>query len=164
MDIAISVRQPWAALIVLGIKDVENRTWPIPARYRGHRVSIHAGLQPDLCALEEPRQPIREAAAYMAATRGFDILEFERRAKCHPHVFELGGIVGRVTLDGCILSTSTSYWANLAENTWHWRLVGARPVPFIPCKGQLGFFHPATDSAPTKSTKPTKPKQASLLG
>jgi len=35
----ISIRQPWAALIVSGIKDVENRTWP--TRYRG-QLLIHA--------------------------------------------------------------------------------------------------------------------------
>jgi hypothetical protein len=35
----LSVRQPWASLIVNGFKDVENRTWP--TRYRG-RILVHA--------------------------------------------------------------------------------------------------------------------------
>lgn len=35
----ITVKQPWASLIVEGIKDVENRTWP--TKFRG-RVLIHA--------------------------------------------------------------------------------------------------------------------------
>jgi hypothetical protein len=35
----LSVRQPWAALIVSGHKDIENRTWS--TRYRGP-VLIHA--------------------------------------------------------------------------------------------------------------------------
>jgi ASCH domain len=39
---ALTVRQPWASLIVAGIKDVENR--PRPIRYRG-KLAIHAGLQ-----------------------------------------------------------------------------------------------------------------------
>ncbi len=38
---ALTVRQPWASLIMAGIKDVENRTWP--TSYRGPLV-IHAGL------------------------------------------------------------------------------------------------------------------------
>lgn len=29
---AISIRQPWASLIVLGIKDIENRSWPTSQR------------------------------------------------------------------------------------------------------------------------------------
>ena len=37
----LSVRQPWAWLIVHGYKDIENRTWP--TRHRGDTV-IHAGL------------------------------------------------------------------------------------------------------------------------
>ncbi len=37
---AITVYQPWADLIVRGIKDIENRSWP--TRFRG-RILIHAG-------------------------------------------------------------------------------------------------------------------------
>jgi hypothetical protein len=40
----LSIRQPWASLIVAGVKDVENRTWPM--RYRG-RVLIHSSLRAD---------------------------------------------------------------------------------------------------------------------
>ena len=39
---AISIKQPWASLIVHGIKDVENRTWKCPQKYIGQRVLIHA--------------------------------------------------------------------------------------------------------------------------
>lgn len=37
---AITIRQPWAALIVAGIKDIENRTWT--TKYRGPLL-IHVG-------------------------------------------------------------------------------------------------------------------------
>lgn len=40
---AITIKQPWASLIVHGIKDIENRTWPCPKKYIGQRVLIHAG-------------------------------------------------------------------------------------------------------------------------
>lgn len=40
---ALSVRQPWAALIVDGVKDVENRTWSTP--HRGP-LAIHAARTP----------------------------------------------------------------------------------------------------------------------
>lgn len=39
---ALSVRQPWAYLLCSGIKDVENRTWKLPEKYKGERVLIHA--------------------------------------------------------------------------------------------------------------------------
>jgi len=36
----VTIRQPWASLIVAGTKDVENRSWR--TNYRG-RLGIHAG-------------------------------------------------------------------------------------------------------------------------
>lgn len=41
---AITIKQPWASLIVVGIKDVENRTWK--TNFRG-RVLIHASAKAD---------------------------------------------------------------------------------------------------------------------
>ena len=41
---ALTVRQPWAGLIVAGVKDVENRSWP--TNYRG-RIFIHAAQAVD---------------------------------------------------------------------------------------------------------------------
>lgn len=38
----LSVKQPWNFLICSGIKDVENRTWKLPEKYKGERVLIHA--------------------------------------------------------------------------------------------------------------------------
>lgn len=40
----LAVRQPWASLLVLGHKPVENRTWSTP--FRG-RIAILASLSPD---------------------------------------------------------------------------------------------------------------------
>ena len=38
----LTVKQPWAYLLCAGIKDIENRTWKLPEKYRGERVLIHA--------------------------------------------------------------------------------------------------------------------------
>lgn len=40
--ITLSVKQPWAYLLCSGIKNIENRTWRIPEKYKGKRVLIHA--------------------------------------------------------------------------------------------------------------------------
>ena len=42
--LALTVRQPWASLIMAGIKDIENRSWR--TNYRG-QLFIHAGLTID---------------------------------------------------------------------------------------------------------------------
>ena len=39
---ALTIRQPWASLIALGVKTIETRSWP--TRYRGP-IAIHAGLR-----------------------------------------------------------------------------------------------------------------------
>ncbi|MCY4560236.1 MAG: ASCH domain-containing protein [Chloroflexi bacterium] len=40
---AITLHQPWASLIALGLKTVETRSWPAPARLVGQTVAVHAG-------------------------------------------------------------------------------------------------------------------------
>jgi hypothetical protein len=46
----LTVRQPWASLIVAGIKNVENRSWR--TKYRG-KLGIHAGSHVDWDALDD---------------------------------------------------------------------------------------------------------------
>ena len=43
---AITIKQPWASLIVHGIKDIENRTWSCPKKYLGQRLLIHSSGKP----------------------------------------------------------------------------------------------------------------------
>lgn len=41
----LTVKQPWATLIALCLKPVENRTWPPPAELlAGERFGVHAGV------------------------------------------------------------------------------------------------------------------------
>ena len=43
----MSVRQPWADMILFAGKNVENRTWRLPLRYVDQFVFLHAGLRHD---------------------------------------------------------------------------------------------------------------------
>lgn len=47
---ALSIRQPWASLIMAGIKPVENRDWS--TEFRGQLI-IHAGKQVDSLAQQQ---------------------------------------------------------------------------------------------------------------
>ena len=47
---AITIQQPWASLIMAGIKDVENRSWSTP--HRGP-LAIHAGKLIDQVGMRE---------------------------------------------------------------------------------------------------------------
>lgn len=116
---ALSVRQPWAWLIVNGVKDVENRT----RRYHFQgRVQIHAskGMTLDEYAV----------ANAIAEDQGVSLPEFDE--------LERGGIVGEVSITGNV-THSTSPWF---FGPFGLALKDAKPLPFQPCKGALGFFKP----------------------
>lgn len=117
---ALSVRQPWAWLIVNGYKDVENRS-----RRTKHRgpLLIHASL----------------------AKTDFDKLrsQVERRFGVSvPEVVERGGIVGIVDVVGCE-EHPRSKWR--APGHFGWILAHPRRLKFRACSGSLGFFTPQFD-------------------
>lgn len=87
--IAISIRQPWAHLILTRGKDVENRSWPLPANYLGQTILIHAGIA----------KPTEHPSAY-------HFLDLPR-----------GGIVGMVQITGCVRD-SLSDWAEPTMYHW----------------------------------------------
>lgn len=114
---ALSVQQPWAWLVAQGYKNVENRGWP--THHRGP-VLIHASKRPD------PRMADITAAIW------------ERFGILIPDTLEYGGIVGMATIIDCT-QCSDSPWF---RGPYGFILRDARPLPFTPCTGQLGFFDP----------------------
>ena len=40
---ALTLHQPWAQLMVWGLKNIETRSWPAPSNIIGQRIAIHAG-------------------------------------------------------------------------------------------------------------------------
>jgi hypothetical protein len=120
---ALSIRQPYAWLIVNGHKDIENRTWP--TNFRG-RVLIHAGVT----------YPKRDYADDAVAHRRYYGSYPEREDM-------IGGIVGVATIVDCV-SDSESKWFN---GPYGFVLADAKPLPFMPCKGALSFFDVPQDVA-----------------
>jgi ASCH domain len=107
----LSIRQPWASLIIYAGKTVENRTWR--TTYRGPLL-IHAGRR-------------RDPAGFSAIARmGIEI----------PELY-FGGIIGRVQLVD-IVEDSASEWAIAGQH--HWILEEPEPLPFTPSKGRLGLY------------------------
>lgn len=116
---ALSIRQPWAWLIINGGKDVENRDWP--TGFRG-RFLIHAG-----------KGMTRDE--YLG---GADLLaHIDRRIMLPPfEALDRGGIVGAAVLAGCV-GHSESPWF---FGRYGFELRDVMPLPFRPYKGALGFF------------------------
>lgn len=113
----LSIRQPWAWLIVNGYKDIENRKWPTLER---GQVSIHAGK---VMTHEEYLDAVR-----FCARLGVGVpME---------HTLERGGIVGFAYLCGCVKKSESRWFTG----PYGFKFRNAWPLPFQPCQGQLGFF------------------------
>lgn len=118
---ALSIRQPWAWLIIHGGKDIENRSWH--TKHRG-RFLVHA-------------------AKGMTGEEYADACNFcHRYGLPKPPRFDdlkqnwCGGIIGAVELvDSVDHSDSPWYMGERA-----FLLVDPKPLPFVPLKGRLNFF------------------------
>ena len=108
--LALSIKQPWSWLIINDHKDIENRSWP--TRFRGP-VLIHAGKQHD----GRPSE--------------WDWPSIQR-----PERFDYGGIIGVAEIVDCVTASDSEWFFG----QYGFVLRNARPVPFVPCRGQLGFF------------------------
>ena len=119
---AISIRQPWAWLIVNGWKNIENRMWR--TSYRGP-VLIHA-------AKGMTQDEYNACRLFMA---GF--CDPDRDIKLpHPVEFERGGIVGVATILDCVDDHESEWFCG----DWGFVLADAKPLPFYAFKGALSFF------------------------
>lgn len=121
--IALSIRQPWAWMIIHGGKDIENRDWRTTLR---GRILVHAakGMTRD-----EWSDAWDFASGSGAGPKALD-------AGVTLQSIERGGIVGSVEIIDCV-SESNSRWF---MGKYGFVLRNPRPLPFIPFKGRLGFF------------------------
>lgn len=71
---AITIRQPWASLIALGIKQVETRSWS--TKHRG-RIAIHAGLRDGFMAGQYGRGHSSDSNALWRLKNPCDLREGE---------------------------------------------------------------------------------------
>lgn len=110
----LSIRQPWAWLIANGLKDIENRDWS--TKFRGIFL-IHAGKKPDDISIQ-----------WLQEEFGVHI----------PSELPLGGIVGLSKITDCVSESSSEWFFGMYGFVLDTTV--SRPLPFVPCKGRLGFF------------------------
>lgn len=118
---ALSIRQPWAWLIVHGYKDIENRSWR--TKYRGP-VLIHASMG----MTRHQYLLVQAICEGMPSISRVTLPPFDE--------LERGGIVGIATITDCV-EESPSPWFFGPKG---FSLADAEPLPFVPMKGKLSFF------------------------
>ena len=117
---ALSVRQPWAELILSGAKNLELRTWS--TRYRG-TILIHASK-----TIEN---------------------EVILKAGLDPSILARGALVGVAEVRGCRifiredaenLRMKGAFFGEWIPELYAWELGAVRRITPIPCVGALGLF------------------------
>ncbi|MEM6484185.1 MAG: ASCH domain-containing protein [Pseudomonadota bacterium] len=129
---ALTIHQPWASLILLGIKRYENRTWR--TNYRGP-LAIHAGSS-------RASWDIAEADPAIAA----DLEQHGLNRQTAPH----GVILGAVWLADCIginLIPADAQSDPYASGPWCWVLASPTMLQkSLDCSGKLGLWTPQASS------------------
>ena len=147
---AITLHQPWATLIALGIKTVETRSWPAPERLLGQTVAVHAGKRvvrrPGECIERELRARLGEdwirtiptgavlATATLAGIAQVDYAGLIIGHAVHDVDTEMGCAVGagRTPIDP---------WGDFSAGRWLWFLDDVEALPEqIPAVGRQGFW------------------------
>ena len=147
---AITLHQPWATLIALGIKTVETRSWPAPERLLGQVIAIHAGKRvvrrPGECIERELRAHWIEdwsrtiptgavvATATLAGMARVEYVDPISGRAMHEAVTETGCAAGRGR-------TGIDPWGDFSAGRWLWFLdhVMALREP-VPAVGRQGFW------------------------
>jgi hypothetical protein len=124
---ALSLKQPWATLLVHGLKTIEVRRWPTARR---GAILIHAARVPD----ERPEVWAKVPAQLLPAAR------------------LLGGIIGEGELTSCIEYRSRDAFAadrdrHLNDASWFeepklfgFLFANLKALPFRPYSGWMRFF------------------------
>lgn len=130
---AISIKQPWAQLILKAGKDIENREWP--SRFRG-RIAIHASAKMH-------KNDLMDACDFMASwIPGFSHEIFQKEAKSYP----VGAVLGTVEIVDCVTESDSPWFVGTYGFVLQNPIIF--PVP-IPARGSLGIWEwqePHTES------------------
>ena len=116
---ALSIRQPWAWLIIHGGKDIENRS---RRTHKRGRILVHAaqGMTRDEYI----------AGDVMAAENGITLPAFDE--------LQRGGIIGSVEIVDCVQEHDSDWFFG----PFGYVVRDPHPLPFQPCRGHLSFFEP----------------------
>ncbi|KAK4755501.1 hypothetical protein SAY87_009258 [Trapa incisa] len=98
----LTMHQPWASLLVHGIKRIEGRSWPAPIR---GRLWIHAASKvPD----EETIKAMEEFYREIYAVNGITNLKF-------PQHYPVSRLIGCVEVVGCLRREELAAWDKMPE-------------------------------------------------
>ena len=136
----VSLWQPWASLIAVGIKSVETRSWPAPATILGCRIAIHAAKTNKGMWLAAQDKELWKVC--------LEALTFDERG------FLPSGVIVATALVEVSIPTERlkpDIFGNFSQGRFGWMLADIRPLDTpIPAKGAQGIFMASLDASNEK--------------
>jgi len=147
---ALSIRRPWAYMIIYGIpyavsvqnpngstslensgkvilKNIENRNWALPQGFSlPQRIYVHIGTR------EDPIEEVLNLFHKLGLPYGSAMMMYS-------NLLPRGAIIGEVTITEQVTESKNPWF------TGKYGFVLADPKPYedpVPCRGRLGFFEP----------------------
>jgi hypothetical protein len=118
---AISLWQPWASFIAIGVKQYETRHWRPPSRFIGQRIAIHAAKR----RLDK------------------DDVEWWHLVSKSDDLPPLGAYVCTAILRACLPADRVAWdeFGDYGDDRFAWYLTDVEPIdPAIPAVGHQGFW------------------------
>lgn len=139
---AITIKQPWATLIALGLKQFETRSWQ--TKHRGP-IAIHAGKSVDKEAYHDFANVLKAyeinsiqelptgaviALARLDECHRVTTIEFEEETNMPIVNFECGSLICGDEYD----------YGWYEKGRYAWQLSDVKPIDPVPVKGQLSLW------------------------
>lgn len=135
---ALTVRQPYADAIAWNQKPIENRTTPLPAKYIGVDVLLHAAKEPHASKLT-----VKDLAQIIGCQG------------CENWAGTRSAVLAVIRFKGFHLADASIHWCcrpwgqvPTAQHpkVWHWEITEViRLTEPVPASGALGFWTPDDD-------------------
>lgn len=155
----LSLKQPFAYLLASSIKNIENRSWKLPEKYKGERVLIHASANKKLNLLALTKEQYHRASLILTDRNKIPVIPCSQWAR--------SAIIGSVRFVDCVIN-HPSIWAEKTErfaineswpngrpesagkkgDIYNWVATDAVlfEKPILNVKGKLGFWdYPMTE-------------------
>lgn len=133
---AISLHQPWASFIAIGVKPYETRDWPPPQWLIGRRIAIHAA-----------KKAVDADNREWARRHGCDDLPLGAvvcTARLHG-AYQIGSrdlLIQSVPGSARMCGTDEDEFGDYSPGRWMWWLTDIeRFYPPIPARGMQGFWN-----------------------
>lgn len=146
---ALTIWQPWASLILAGVKPYEFRSWPAPRALCDTRIAIHAGARP----VKRPEIAdlivrLKSGEAWTTALKP-EALPLLERWHASPAVLPTASVLGTAVLGNPVRAEAivAEFGGPVNDSdrdqhsNWAWPLTEIERVePIVPAKGAQGFW------------------------